>query len=70
MDALDRGYDHLTAPGMQSDGIVHGPSQVYPTGMEQFPIHNGDSHVGEGQSSHTKDRHGFLLRNRFGVKER
>jgi pimeloyl-ACP methyl ester carboxylesterase len=70
MDALDRGWDQISAPGMQSDGIVHGPSQVYPNGMEQFPIHNGDSHVGEGKSNHTKDRLDFLLRNRFGVKER
>ncbi len=70
MDALDRGYDNFTAPGMQSDGIVHGPSQVYPNAFEQFPISGGDSHVGEGKSNHTRDRLNFILRNRFGVKER
>ncbi len=39
---------------MQSNGIVHGPSQVYPNALEQRPIPGGESHVGETKSSHTR----------------
>lgn len=70
MDSVDRWYDHFTAPGMQSDGIVHGPSQVYPNGMEQRPIPGGESHVGETKSLKTRQELNYLLQNRFYVSRR
>jgi pimeloyl-ACP methyl ester carboxylesterase len=56
MDDIDRGWDQLTAPGQTSDGIVQGPSQVYPNANSQYPINSGDSHVGETKSDKTRDR--------------
>jgi pimeloyl-ACP methyl ester carboxylesterase len=70
MDSTDRWWDRMTAPGMKSDGIVHGPSQVYPGALEQLPIDRGESHVGETKSTKTRDRLDYLLPNRFNVARR
>lgn len=50
MDAIDRGWDEITAPGESSDGLVQGSSQIYPFASRQYPIHDADSHVGETRS--------------------
>lgn len=70
MDSADRWWDRMTAPGMKSDGIVHGPSQVYPGALEQLPIDGGESHVGETKSTRTRDRLDYLLPNKFNVARR
>lgn len=70
MDDIDRGWDRLTAPGMTSDGIVQGPSQVYPGANRQYPINNGDSHVGETKSDKTRDQLFVSLDVWFGVPRR
>ncbi|HEX5725099.1 MAG TPA: alpha/beta hydrolase [Longimicrobiaceae bacterium] len=70
MDDVDRGWDQLTAPGMTSDGIVQGPSQVYPNANRQYPINGGDSHVGETKSDKTRDRLITTLDGEFAVPRR
>lgn len=70
MDTVDRAYDRLTAPGMHSDGIVHGPSQVYPNAVENFAIPGGESHVGETKSKHTRENMDYILQTKFDVKRR
>lgn len=67
MDDIDRGWDQLTAPGQTSDGIVQGPSQVYPNASRQYPISSGDSHVGETKSDKTRDRLVSTLTSDFAV---
>ncbi|HEX8694791.1 MAG TPA: alpha/beta hydrolase [Longimicrobium sp.] len=67
MDDVDRGWDQITAPGMTSDGIVQGPSQVYPNANQQYPINGGDSHLGGTRSDKMRDRLVSALSNNFAV---
>ncbi len=70
LDITDRWWDNLTAPGMRSDGIVQGPSQVYPNALEQRPVNAGDSHVGEVKSPETRRELNYLLGSKFSVQPR
>lgn len=70
MDSVNRKWDRLTALGMRSDGVVHGPSQVYPNAMENFPVLGRDSHGRETKSKHTRDRLDCILPSEFGVAPR
>jgi pimeloyl-ACP methyl ester carboxylesterase len=70
MDDIDRTWDRITAPGMQSDGIVQGPSQIYPNGTQQYPISGGDSHLGQTRSDKMRDRLTSALAVIFGVPRR
>lgn len=67
-----RGYDRLTAPGMESDGVIHGPSQVYPGAHEQRTLRgrNAVSHVGETQSPETRRLLNDLLQFEFSTDRR
>jgi pimeloyl-ACP methyl ester carboxylesterase len=56
MDAIDRFWDKLTAPGDSSDGIVQGASQHYPNATASYVISGADSHVGATRSDKTRDR--------------
>jgi outer membrane protein assembly factor BamB len=57
MNHVDGTWNALTAPfGDRTDGIVHGSSQWYPNATLNFPVHRGDSHVGETKSPHTWTR--------------
>ncbi len=69
MDSADRWWDRFTAPGTKSDGIVHGPSQIYPYALENYVV-AGDSHVGETKSSYTRERLNYLLQYKFGAARR
>jgi pimeloyl-ACP methyl ester carboxylesterase len=50
MNGLDAIWNGLTAPGLTSDGFIHGPGQVYPNAQRNQLIRNGDSHVGTTRS--------------------
>jgi hypothetical protein len=72
MNDVDVFWDRLTAPGDYSDGIVQGASQVYPatpgsSPPQQYPINDGDSHLGETSSDKTKLRLTNALSGQFNV---
>ncbi|HEU0013598.1 MAG TPA: hypothetical protein VFQ45_07925 [Longimicrobium sp.] len=56
MLATDLLWNFMTARWGKTDGIVPGSSQIYPNATENLSIPNGDSHVGETRSTHTRTR--------------
>lgn len=64
--------DRPTAPGMESDGVIHGPSQVYPGAHEQRALRGREavSHVGETQSPATRRELDRLLAGPYRVDRR
>ena len=52
---IDAVWNDFTAPGIgTSDGVVQGPSQVYPGSAVNYVIPGGDSHLGEPKSDRTR----------------
>lgn len=51
MNSMDAAWNGLTAPlGTPSDGLIHGPGQVYPRALRNRLIPEGDSHTGTTRS--------------------
>lgn len=62
LNGLDAAWNLFTAPGMTTDGFIHGPGQVYPNAMRNRLIQNGDSHVGTTKSPYVRDELANALR--------
>lgn len=67
MNAVDSGWDRLTAPGQGSDGIVQGNSQVYPNATRRLAVNGADSHVGETGSDKVREPLRRTLFENFGA---
>lgn len=72
MDKSDRWYDRVTSPGMEGDGIIQGPSQIYPGANRQFTYKGKDavSHAYETQSTSTRKALDTILRYNLDVTPR
>lgn len=72
MDNIDRWYDRVTEPGMDSDGIIQGPSQIYPRANEQYRLAGSRavSHLGSTQSNETREVLINILDRNFRVERR
>ena len=57
LDTFDGVWNLLSSlPGQTSDGIVQGPSQVYPNATRNYAVPNPASHLGEVRSKETRRR--------------
>ena len=71
IDVIERTWDALSTGGSgPSDGVVTGPSQVYPNAMRNYTRPDGDSHLGETQSTATRTVLDEVLRRELGIAYR
>lgn len=70
MNAVDHGWNLLTAGSDRTDGFIQGQSQVYPYAIRNIVITNADSHSGEVRSPLVRTQLTSTLQAQFYVARR